>query len=199
MTNTTRTVNGNSSAEGVIDARELRRCLAQFATGVTVVGCRSGNSRHGATVNAFTAVSLDPPLILVAVDRRSRVCAYLRGRPFSVTVLASGAHEVALHFAGRTQACPRPEWVESRSVPRLAGGVAWLACRPWASCDGGDHVLYLGEVQDFSYQRGSNPLLFHSGLFRSFGTSPCETPWLGTLDSPESTVGWRMPLSAACT
>jgi flavin reductase (DIM6/NTAB) family NADH-FMN oxidoreductase RutF len=65
------------------DPAELRRCLGQFATGVTIVACRAGNARHGATVNAFSAVSLDPPLVLVALDRRSKVCAYLEGQPFS--------------------------------------------------------------------------------------------------------------------
>lgn len=131
-TSTTNTAGGNDppSGTGVIGRRELRRCLAQFATGVTVVGCRAGHARHGATVNAFTAVSLDPPLILVAVDRRSR---------------------------------------------------------PWASYDGGDHTLYLGEVREFGYQADAEPLLFHSGQYRSLGAPLGAAPWAGTLDSPETT------------
>ena len=184
----------------VTERRELRRCLGQFATGVTVVGCWAGNVRHGATVNAFTAVSLDPPLVLVALDRRSKASAYLEGRPFSVTVLAAHAHEVALHFSGRAQKCPDLEWVDAGAAPRVAGGVAALVCSPWASYDGGDHILYLGEVQEFSYQADTDPLIFHSGLFRSVGGQPGGTPWSGTLDSPEAGVGWRMrPFSASRT
>ena len=188
-TKTTNTAGGNDppSGTGVIDRRELRRCLAQFATGVTVVGCRAGHARHGATVNAFTAVSLDPPLILVAVDRRSKVCAYLKDQPFSVTVLAARAHGVALHFAGQAQARPDPEWVDGQAAPWLAGGVARLVCRPWASYDGGDHTLYLGEVREFGYQAGAEPLLFHSGQYRSLGAPLGAAPWAGTLDSPETT------------
>jgi hypothetical protein len=70
--------------------------------------------------------------------------------------------------------------------------VAFLACTPWASYDGGDHVLFLGQVQQFGHQVGADPLLFHPGLFRSIGSPLGDTPWLGTLDSPESTVGWWM-------
>jgi flavin reductase (DIM6/NTAB) family NADH-FMN oxidoreductase RutF len=181
----------------LIDRGELRSCLGQFATGVAVVGCQAGTVRHGATVSAFTAVSLDPPLILVALDRRSKACAYLQGRPFSVTVLAAGAHQLALHFAGQADGPPGPEWVDAGTAPRVAGGVAWLICGPWASYDGGDHVLYLGEVKDFGFHADADPLLFHSGHFRSVAGLAGGMPWPGTLDSPEPAASWWMrPLSA---
>src|SRR5256885_12465234 len=60
-----------------VELQRLRRCLGHFATGVTIVTTRSGDTVHGATVNAFTAVSLEPPLVLVSLDRRSTACAYL--------------------------------------------------------------------------------------------------------------------------
>jgi flavin reductase (DIM6/NTAB) family NADH-FMN oxidoreductase RutF len=115
----------------------------------------------------------------------------LEGRPFSVTVLAAQERELGLHFAGMARARPEPQWIDVGHVPRLAGGVACLICRPWASYDGGDHVLYLGEVAEFSYQAAADPLLFHSGLLRSFSASRGGTLWLGTLDSPESGLSWR--------
>ena len=69
-------------------SRELRDCRECFATGVTVVTCVGEAAPHGATVNAFTAVSLDPPLVQATLDRRSRAAPYAPGAPFTVDVLA---------------------------------------------------------------------------------------------------------------
>lgn len=85
-----------------IDPRELRQCLGHFTTGVTVITCNGEDGEpHGATVNAFTAVSLDPPLVLVSLDRRSRLCGLIDSRPFTVNVLESHQKDLALHFAGK--------------------------------------------------------------------------------------------------
>ena len=70
-----------------LDARELRRCLGRFATGVTVVSYLADGELRGATVNAFTAVSLDPPLVLVSVARTARSCGWLERGPFAVNIL----------------------------------------------------------------------------------------------------------------
>src|ERR1700727_909552 len=167
-----------------VDPREFRNCLGQFPTGVTVITCRTESGLHGATVNAFTAVYLDPPLVLVSLDRRSKACGYLAGRPFAVTGLDSAAYETALHFAGQ----PRPGadigWADHDVAPRLAGGAAWFACTPWAAYDGGDHVLCLGQVEDYQHHPETMPLVFHGGQFRSVGDHLAAVPWLDTLDSP---------------
>ncbi|MDT7601733.1 MAG: hypothetical protein QOK26_3810, partial [Pseudonocardiales bacterium] len=92
-----------------VDPRELRSCLGHFATGVTVITCDGDGTPHGATVNAFSAVSLDPPLVLVSLDRKSKACKYLDGRPFTVNVLTEPQDDVALHFAGRPMSSG-PEW-----------------------------------------------------------------------------------------
>ncbi|WP_300606924.1 flavin reductase family protein [Trebonia sp.] len=179
-----------------VDSREFRQCLGQFATGVTVVTCRTEAGLHGATVNAFTAVSLDPPLVLVALDRRAKVCGYITGRPFAVTVLDSDAHQMALHFAGQQGHGAAVGWVDHEVAPRIAGGLAWFACTPWASYDGGDHVLHVGLVQDCQRHPDgpdSRPLVFHGGEFRSVGEHLAGAPWLDTLDSPECDIGWVLP------
>lgn len=151
-----------------IDTRELRNCLGRFATGVTVVTCETPEGRHGITVNAFSAVSLDPPLVLVSIDRRSRASAFLERTPFAVNVLALDDHEHAMHFAGRPKDGLSVRWVDGSIAPRLDGAVAYFACTPWASYDGGDHVLFLGRVEEFDYADGE-PLLFHGGQFRQLG------------------------------
>ncbi|MEQ3552122.1 flavin reductase family protein [Pseudonocardia nematodicida] len=169
-----------------IDPRELRRCLGHFTTGVTVVSCYdTAGARHGATVNAFTAVSLDPPLVLVSLDRRSRLCGLVERehRPFTVNVLESGQKDLALHFAGRPT--EQVGWLPDSGcgAPRLAGVLAHVSCTPWQSYDGGDHLLYLGEVQEFLIHDG-RPLLFHTGRFHHLGDDHEPVLWGDSADGP---------------
>lgn len=167
-----------------IDPRELRRCLGHFTTGVTVITCAGDDDApHGATVNAFTAVSLEPPLVLISLDRRSKLCSLLEDTPFTVNVLESAQKDLALHFAGR----PNQDVVwDEPSVcgsPRLGGALAHIACTPWQHYDGGDHVLYLGEVQEFRLLDG-NPLLFHTGKFHHLGGDHEPIFWDESADGP---------------
>nr|QEO74742.1 flavin reductase domain protein FMN-binding [uncultured bacterium] len=143
--------------------RELRDCLGHFATGVTVVTCEINGEKHGATVNSFTAVSLDPPLVLVSLDRRSKACQRLDNRPFVVNVLKEDQSDVALHFAG-TPAAGLVPW----NGTKLRDALAHIVCEPWRSYDGGDHVLYLGEIKEIEVHRGE-PLVFYRGAFREVG------------------------------
>ncbi|GII23307.1 flavin reductase family protein [Planosporangium mesophilum] len=154
-----------------IDGRMLRNCLGRFATGVTVVTYEADGEVHGLTVNAFTAVSLEPSLVLVSLDRRSRACGKLEDRPFAVNILAAGQHELALHFAGRPQRDLVVGWGDAipGRPPRLAGCAAYFDCRPWRCYDGGDHVLFLGEVETVDVNEDSEPLIFYGGRFRSVG------------------------------
>lgn len=164
--------------------RQLRDCLGQFATGVTVVAVQHDDAVHGATVSSFTSVSLVPSLVMVCLNRGSRICTQLAGATFSVNVLATHQRELALHFAGQRS---KPEttinWEQSDQAPRIAGCVAHLACSPWATYDGGDHVLYVGEVQRFEFH-GGEPLVFHRGAFRELHLASDETAWVGSLDCP---------------
>ena len=148
-----------------MNTRELRNCLGRFATGVTVVTCRGEDGYHGLTVNAFTSVSLEPPLVLVSIDRRNRAERFLRGAPFTFNVLAADQEREALHFAGRSQDDLQIEWEEGRLAPRLARWLAYIECSPWREYDGGDHTLFLGKVEEFAYRDGA-PLVFYAGEFR---------------------------------
>ncbi len=168
-----------------IDPRELRRCLGHFTTGVTVITCQGQDGQpHGATVNAFTAVSLEPPLVLVSLDRRSRLCSLVDQRPFTVNVLESAQKDLALHFAGKPN--QDVEWLPDSDcgAPRLAGVLAHISCTPWQAYDGGDHLLYLGEVQEFVMHDGQ-PLLFHTGKFHHLGDDHEPVLWGDSADGPE--------------
>jgi flavin reductase (DIM6/NTAB) family NADH-FMN oxidoreductase RutF len=171
-----------------IDPKELRRCLGHFTTGVTVITCDGEDGApHGATVNAFTAVSLEPPLVLVSLDRRSRLCGLLEARPFTVNVLESAQKELALHFAGRPNQEMRWAADSGCGAPRLDGTLAHISCTPWQAYDGGDHVLYLGEVQQF-HIHGGRPLLFHSGQFHHLGDDHNPVLWNDSADGPDGGV-----------
>ena len=170
-----------------MDQRVLRNAFGTFATGVTVVTCTNNDGEpHGATVNAFTAVSLEPALAQVTLGRNSKACEYLKGRPFAINVLAADQLEVAWHFAGRPAAVP-PQWADGPAAPLLEGAATTISCRPWRTYDGGDHVIVIGEVERVDIT-DRDPLLFHGGKFRHL--SPLETGvgWSSSLDCPDH--GW---------
>lgn len=130
----------------------FRGSLGRFATGVAVVTFDGPSGRHGITVNSFTSVSMEPPLVLVSIARTTRAHDELEGRPFTVNVLGAEQEAIASHFAGKPNA--EPLWVEGETAPRLSGVLSYFQCTPWAAYDGGDHTLFLGEVQQFDYRAG---------------------------------------------
>ncbi|MCR3722090.1 MULTISPECIES: flavin reductase family protein [Prauserella salsuginis group] len=175
-----------------MDPKTLRTAFGRFATGVTVITCRSNDGEpHGATVTAFMPVSLDPPLITVALTRTSRACSYLDGAPFAVNVLAADQVDVAMNFAGRPSADPI-RWAPGPTAPVLAGTAATLSCTPQRTDDGGDHLLFLGEVAAVE-TTARPPLLFSDSTFAEVGAPASESVWTGSFDDPHS--GW---FDAAC-
>jgi flavin reductase (DIM6/NTAB) family NADH-FMN oxidoreductase RutF len=127
--------------------------------------------------------------VLVSLDRDTKLCRFLDGNPFTVNVLREQQDALALHFAGHRQDTP-VRWAPTSGplAPRLTDVLAYLACTPWRSYDGGDHTLYLGKVEEFGYF-GGEPLLFYRGAFT--GTRPdSDSPWIGSLDSPST--GWLL-------
>ncbi len=152
----------------VIESRHLRRSVGQFVTGVTVVTYEVAGNPRGVTVNSFTSVSVDPPLILVSIARNARAATGLRGSPMVVNVLAADQHDLARHFAGQPVDGIEISWSEHHSPPRLRGAVAWIECRPYAEVEAGDHILFLGRVSAHR-TLSKEPLLFRTGEFRLVG------------------------------
>lgn len=143
-------------------SHHFRGSLGRFATGVAIVTFDGATRRHGITVNSFTSVSMEPPLVLVSIARSSKAHDELAGRPFAVNILGAEQRQLAMHFAGRPGA--EPIWVEGQTAPRLSGVLAYFECTPWAAYDGGDHTLYLGEVADFNYRNGDALAFANSGF-----------------------------------
>jgi len=152
----------------------FRRTLGMFATGVTVLTTRSEETVHGMTANAFMSVSLRPPLVLVSVDRRARMSNLLHeGTRFGVNVLEAGQAVLSDRFAGRVVADeevePRFELVHE--TPLVEGALAHLVARVVRSYWGGDHSLFLAQVEYARYGEGE-PLLFHGGRYERIVRDP---------------------------
>lgn len=150
---------------------ELRRVMAQLPTGVTVVAALSTEAVAGATANAVTSLSLEPPLMLACLDRGSRTLAVIEeARHFGISVLRAEHAELARAFASKV---PHAEkwrdvpWTERAGVPVLDDALAWIACDLRERHDGGDHVIVTGEVLEVGAADG-DPLLFWGGEYRGF-------------------------------
>jgi flavin reductase (DIM6/NTAB) family NADH-FMN oxidoreductase RutF len=155
-------------------ALEFRRTLGMFATGVAVITTRTVEQVHGMTANAFMSVSLKPPLILISVDRRARMNALLReGVRFGVSVLEERQSALSDRFAGRVRDddSPEPAFELFRETPLVEGALAHLVARVVRSYWGGDHSLFLGQVEYVRYGEGT-PLLFHGGRYERVVSDP---------------------------
>ena len=158
---------------GADSALEFRKTLGMFATGVTVITTQLQGQVHGMTANAFMSVSLQPPLVLISVDRRARLNPLLReGARFGISVLESRQSELSDHFAGRvSDRAEEPRFEIVRDTPLVDGALAHLVARVVRSYWGGDHSLFLGQVEYVRYGEGE-PLLFHGGRYERIAADP---------------------------
>ena len=145
-------------------AAALRSSLGRFVTGVAVVTFEAQEGPRGLTVNSFTSVSLDPPLILISIAKTSRSHERLAGGiPFTVNILGAEQEAIARYFITRAGDVT-VHWHLEASSPRLLGTLAHFECAPWRSYDAGDHTLVLGQVVDFTAREG-NALGFFGSRF----------------------------------
>lgn len=123
---------------------------------------------HGATVSAFCSLSLDPPLVLVSLNRGSKLLSMIRDADaFGINVLELDQQELALGFARKgDDKFADVAWSLDRGLPRLYGVGLWLACSVHELVEGGDHVIVVGRV-DVAEHEARRPLLYQQ---RSFGT-----------------------------
>ena len=150
------------------DSKLQRKILGNWATGVTVVTTDGVAGSHGLTANAVTSLSLDPPLLLVAVDKRAATLDYLKHNGcFAVNILRLDQEDISRRFA-----TPGPKDFSDLAIktaetgsPVLADCLAFLDCRVTEILPGGDHEIFVGEIVAGEYQ-GGDPLLYFSGSYR---------------------------------
>ena len=154
-----------------LEEAEFRRVLGHFATGVTVVtSLGSDGVVTGLTASAVTSVSLDPPLVLVCVDRTAETHGVIeRSERFAINVLAADSETLARRFADYPSG-EKFEGVayrgEATGSPILEAALAWVDCELHQSYDGGDHTIYVGRVVSGEAKDGGPLLYFRGGYGR---------------------------------
>lgn len=150
---------------------EFREVLGRFATGVTVVTTCDGTQRSGITVNAFTSVSLDPPLVLICIERIAQIHdVLLHSGFFAVNILGTAQQSLSECFASRSRLrhdafCDAASHTVTTGAPILDGAHAFVDCRTIAVYPGGDHSIFVGQVEALG-SGGDMPLLYYRGTYR---------------------------------
>ncbi|MCH7488872.1 MAG: flavin reductase family protein [Chloroflexi bacterium] len=155
-----------------IEAADYRRIIGQFATGVAVVTTANDGLLHGMTANAITSVSLDPPLLLVCIDKAAHSHdQFTQSGRFTVNILAEDQQEVSKIFAATSE----PEQgrlqgvafhLGANGVPLIEGCLAYIECAVADQFEGGDHTIFTGSVEDATVAGEAAPLLFYQGKYR---------------------------------
>ena len=151
-----------------IDVKTLRNCFGKFATGITVItAVAPDGTKIGLTVNSFSSLSLDPPMILWSLDKKSKSLDALKyATHFAVNVLASDQMDISNNFARTSDdKFDHVELADSKcGLPLLAGTVAHLECKNVGTYEGGDHLIFIGEVEYFD-TCNKKPLLYTNGQY----------------------------------
>jgi 3-hydroxy-9,10-secoandrosta-1,3,5(10)-triene-9,17-dione monooxygenase reductase component len=158
----------------MIDSRAFRQTVGQFATGVTIIATEFDGVIRALTANSFTAVSLDPPLVLFCVGKATKTGQVIHQvKGFAVNILQRDQQDLSTYFAGGwTQPLP-PDFtfLEWEGGPRLDGCAAAVGCSIHAIHDGGDHWIVVGRVLALHGNACSSPLLFHGSRYACLGTT----------------------------
>jgi flavin reductase (DIM6/NTAB) family NADH-FMN oxidoreductase RutF len=152
------------------DARDFRSALGCFPTGVCLVSALASDGRwHGMTINSFSSVSLEPPMVLWSLSRNASSAPVFRDAEyFAINVLASGDGALASHFAkpGADKFAPCAERFTPGlgGAPTLTGALATFECHSRHRYYGGDHIVLIGVVERYAHAEGA-PLAFHRGRY----------------------------------
>jgi flavin reductase (DIM6/NTAB) family NADH-FMN oxidoreductase RutF len=179
----------------VVDSRSLRDVLGCYATGVAVITTRTNAGEHVAvTVNSFSSVSLNPPLILFSLGKKANILAHFKqAHSYAVNILAHNQESLSNMFARpSTASWESADYCEGENGCALfAGALAQLECLRYAEIEGGDHLTFFGQVTQLHPGEPGNPLLFYRGRYGTyahtqFDKSPAQN---GSL-SDFAVIGW---------
>ena len=152
---------------------EFRNALSRFASGVTVVTTKDSNGRlHGITVSSFCSVSLNPPMVLICIEKTTGShYAFGESGAFVVNILGEEQSSISERFASTID--EKFDHIEHTlnedGVPVITGSIATLRCKLKHSLDGGDHSIFVGEVEDVIVDEHS-PLIYFRGNYRKLAS-----------------------------
>jgi flavin reductase (DIM6/NTAB) family NADH-FMN oxidoreductase RutF len=152
-----------------IDIATFKSALGSWPSGVTIVTSRHSEIQHGMTVSAFSAVSAEPPQVLVCTNRQSTTHAVIeRSGCFTVSILSAGQEEIANLFADKSREETRFEGLActpgATGCPRIPGALVHLDCRVIEAVTGGTHMIYVGLVEAAAVH-DSAPMAFYRGRY----------------------------------
>lgn len=155
-----------------IDKELFKQALGAWASGVTIVTTRNESDVFGMTASAFSSVSMEPPLVLVCINKSANTCPVIpQAGFFAVNILEAGQEEKSNQFASWKHRDSR--WQDlahhkgSTGAPLLDESLASLDCRLANSVEAGSHILYIGEVVHAEINSGT-PLMYYKGAYRGF-------------------------------
>jgi flavin reductase (DIM6/NTAB) family NADH-FMN oxidoreductase RutF len=160
-------------------SQDFRRTLGRFATGIAVVTTHLEGVDYGITVNSLTSVSLDPPLVLICIGNNTDSYELLqRSKIYCVNLLTENQEYLSVRFAKRSSEAVEPfsdlEWRRSETgCPILGGTLGYIDCKIVNTYEGGDHLIFIGEVQDLAFYEPTDeegkplsPLLYYQSGYR---------------------------------
>ena len=164
-----------------LDPRAFRQALGQFATGVAVITAQAADGRAiGLTMSSFNSVSVDPPLILFSIDRKSfSLNAMIEAKGYAVNILGRDQEHLSDKFAKALG----DKWTAvehtlgDNAAPLITGALAHFECAPYAHHDGGDHVIFVGRVNRFIAYPQNEPLIFFRGTYRNLASNERSPEW----------------------
>jgi len=154
-----------------LDSEQLRHALRAWTTGVAVITARYNDAQYGMTINSFSSISLEPPLISVTLKRLTHTYELVeKSREFAITILSSNQRELSDRFAGKLPDIhDRFEGVPTETLlidaPLLKGGTAYFNCRVVNSVDAGENTLFVAEVIAARGDGDADPLVYHNRVF----------------------------------
>lgn len=159
-----------------ISGDQFKGAMSRWASGVAIVTTSAGAKPYGMTVSDFSGASLSPPLVTVCAARESQTTRMIaEGRCFAINILAEGQSALSNRFASKQHADQRFEGLVTSEAktgaPLLPGCAANLDCSLVATYEAGDHVIYLGQVEDVRLA-DSEPLVYHRGRYGRFASDP---------------------------
>jgi flavin reductase (DIM6/NTAB) family NADH-FMN oxidoreductase RutF len=156
-----------STPASAADSVVFRQACGKFATGITIVTVIGPDGApHGMTVNSFTSVSLDPPLVLVCIDRKATILPKLEAaRSIGINILAEDQRDLSAQFARRgTDRFEAVPWFSGElGVPLIDGALAHFECEKTTVADGGDHLIFIARARYLRCSEGRPLLYFASG------------------------------------
>ena len=155
----------------MISSEDFKKCLGRFASGVTVITYSDGNEKGGITVSSFASVSMDPPLVLFSILKKTPSHdKLLNSKNYAINILTMDQETVSNSFANPK--IDRNEYIKSipteekDGIPLILGSLSILFCSNHKVIDGGDHSIFLALVESGSVGESDSPLVYYNKAYR---------------------------------